>query len=268
MSQKQELPKYTTNKKKGNIGESVVQYILSHFCLVHSIDGSNDIGNDFICELIRGEYPTNLLFYVQVKYTETPPSIRRETLNYWKGSPIPVFVFWIKDENLSAELEGRLSLERLERLVKYKRFTPFLHRKEKQSRQEFEDFNRKRFLRDLLSDYSRTQYIKGNAPVLEPRDFLTMNDKINLGLSRYQLSVKEIVPEYRKQIIDNGWNNLYALAVALYKRNRKKRALETIELAINIISKKQKDKHSRLFNEMKQTHQEWLKEGGSNEQLT
>src|SRR5687768_7189459 len=118
------LPRYTDLKRKGNTGEALAQYIFSKFCLVHKIDGSNDIGNDFICELIKNQYPTNLLFYIQIKYTDRAPRIRKETLEYWKGSPIPVYLFWIKD-NIPP---GAFSNDALGKsYISYKRYTPILH---------------------------------------------------------------------------------------------------------------------------------------------
>lgn len=56
------LPTYPKRKMKGNIGEALAQYVLSNFCLVHKIDGSSDVGNNLVCELIKDEHPTNLLF--------------------------------------------------------------------------------------------------------------------------------------------------------------------------------------------------------------
>lgn len=216
-----ELPKYTKNKKQGNIGEALVQYILSDFCLVHKIDGSNDIGNDFICELIKDESPTNLLFYVQVKYTKRKPRIKDETLEYWKTSPIPVYLFWIKDKKLDSNYDNKkCDFKNFEK--KYSQCTPVVHESTfanndilKKVSFNFKNFEKRSFLKDLISDYCRTQYQKGSTPVVEPRDFLTLQDKLDLEVPRYQLLVDEVIPEYKKIIIKNGWANLLSIAISL-----------------------------------------------------
>ena len=209
------LPKYTDKKRKGNIGEALVQYLLSDFCLVHKIDGSSDVGNDFVCELVRGPYPTNLLFYVQVKYTRRKPSIRKETMEYWKTSPIPVFVFWIKDK----DRPGRRMLatgEHFETIhKKYKRFTPILHNERKHRNEDYKEFSKIEFLRDLIIDYTRSQYKKGFTPIIRPRDFLTIEDKLDIGFSQHKLLIEDVIPEYEQEIINGGWANLLSLAIAL-----------------------------------------------------
>lgn len=233
------LPKYTNDKRKGNIGEALVQYLLSEFCLVHKIDGSNDVGNDFICELIRDESPTNLLFYVQVKYTNRSPSIRRETLEYWKGSPIPVYLFWIKDN--SPRSVTRLSSRHFEQAEKkYKRYTPILHDERRHRRERFKRFEKSQFLRDLLTDYARTQYQKGFAPVIKPGDFLTLEDKIDIGFPQYKLLVQDVIPEYKNEIIKGGWANLFSLAISLEQSEEvsdKRLALSLLKSARELIQR-------------------------------
>lgn len=222
-----ELPKYTKNKKQGNIGEALVQYLLSDFCLVHKIDGSNDIGNDFICELIKDESPTNLLFYVQVKYTKRKPIIKKETLEYWRTSPIPVYLFWIKDKKMPSgqnDDDKKWNFNNFEK--KYSQCTPIAHKPIisdnntlKKDIFSFKNFEKKSFLKDLISDYCRTQYQKGSTPVVEPRDFLTLQDKLDLEVPRYQLLVDKIIPEYKDSIIKNSWANLLSIAIALIANN-------------------------------------------------
>lgn len=204
------LPKYTKEKMQGNIGEALVQYLLSNFCLVHKIDGSTDIGNDFICELIKDEYPTNLLFYVQVKYWETEPNIRLETKAYWKGSPIPVYLFWVKKEsNIPQDL---LELKKF-----YKRYTPISHGKIKESAEEFHPYEEIEFKRHLIIDYARTQYFKGFTPVIKGRAFMRLSEKRITGMRRYVLYTKDVIPEYSKELIQKGWVNLYTISTLLYK---------------------------------------------------
>ena len=223
------LPQYTKEKMKGNIGEALVQYLLSDFCLVHKIDGSNDIGNDFICELIRDENPTNLLFYVQLKYTDRKPHIKRETLEYWKGSPIPVYLFWVKDKHRVLPVISAEHFSRSEK--KYKRYTPFLHSERRHSNEDFKPFNKRTFLRDLIIDYARTQYKKGFTPVIKPRDFLTLEEKMNIGFRQYKLLVRDVIPEYKSEIIQGGWANLFSLAISLDQSAN----LEDRKLALSLL---------------------------------
>jgi hypothetical protein len=230
------LPKYTKEKKKGNIGEALVQYLLSDFSLVHKIDGSNDVGNDFICELINDESPTNLLFYVQVKYTNRKPSIKKETLEYWRTSPIPVYLFWLKDR-VGGSLVNPEEFSRAE--IKYKRYTPIVH-KSRHRNEDFKVFNRQTFLRDLIIDYARTQYRKGFAPVLKPRDYLTLDEKNQIGFPQYKLLVHQVIPEYKEEILKGGWSNLLALGIALEDSEiaeERAMALNFFRLAQALISK-------------------------------
>lgn len=214
------LPRYTKNKMKGNIGEALVQYILSKFCLVHNIDGSNDVGNDFICELIKDEYPTNLLFYVQVKYTQTEPRIKNETLEYWKGSPIPVYIFWIKD--IDPGSAKKMDLDLLKHLKEsyfvYKRMTPILHGKS--TNEEYKMYHPLDFKRDLMIDYARTQYFLGYTPMIQPRAFFNIDEKIQIGLDQYALYISDLIPMYSREILQNGWANLVSLAVTLVGTNQ------------------------------------------------
>ncbi|MBI5356656.1 DUF4365 domain-containing protein [Candidatus Collierbacteria bacterium] len=209
------LPAYPKRKMKGNIGEALAQYVLSKFCLVHKIDGSNDIGNDLICELIRDESPTNLLFYVQVKYSNKNPQIRKETLEYWKDSPVPVYLFWIKDKN-PTPIYSSDNFSELEKY--YKRYTPILHNPQKHSSEKFKLYEELQFKRDLIIDYSRTQFFKGYAPIIEPRDFLNMNEKMKLEFRQYVFYIKDVIPEYSKQILSQSWLHIFTSAVLLFLR--------------------------------------------------
>lgn len=242
------LPEYTDKKMKGNIGEAFAQYVLSQFCLVHKIDGSFDIGNDFICELVKDQSPTNLLFYVQVKYTKRSPQIKDATKNYWKGSPIPVFLFWIYEgaEN-RAEFLSNLMFEKEFRSIKYKRITPFTH-KVRHKNEKFQKFNKIKFLRDLVMDYARCQYQKGFTPVITARDFLTLDDKIMAGLPRHGLFIK-VIKEYSNEILRDSWSNMFITAILLYKKGGKDNLLKakaTIDL-IKLIYKRDYE-HATFFN--------------------
>lgn len=230
------LPQYTKNKMKGNIGEALVQYLLSSFCLVHKIDGSNDVGNDFICELIKENYPTNLLFYVQVKFTARSPRIRKETIEYWKGSPIPVYVIWVKgDPPNSFTNNDSFDSDKSEKL--YKRMTPFIHNPGKHKNEKFKKFEEKDFKRDLIVDYARTQYQKGFLPIIEPRDFLTLDEKLVLRLPKYQLPVRDVIPEYKDKILKRSWIQPFVVSKLLSESNQDH---ESLQIAYYLIEAAQK----------------------------
>lgn len=230
------LPKYTKQKMKGNIGEALVQYLLSHFCLVHKIDGSNDIGNDFICELIKENYPTNLLFYVQVKFCKTAPTPSPTTLEYWKDSPIPVYLFWIKGDPPTSFLNGDLLDFRNNRKF-YKRMTPKLHSPERNRKESFKEFDEQSFKRDLIIDYARTQYRKGFLPIIEPRDFLALSEKQALGLPEYQLLIRDVIPEYKDIILKRSWIQPFVTASLL---SRHESSVESLEIALELVKLAQK----------------------------
>lgn len=223
------LPKYAKEKMKGNIGEAFVQYVLSQFCLVHSIDGSSDIGNDFICELIKGESPTNLLFYVQVKYHKREPIIRPELLEYWKGSPIPVFLFWVKDtpQNLSNQRKKKP-------LIFYKRYTPIVHNETKHNNEKFKPYDEIEFKKDLLKDYIRSLYKMGFTPVIRPGDFLAIDEKIAMGFKETVL-FKDIASEYKNEILRQSWSNLFVTADLLKEKGDLIKAKQAIDLAYSLL---------------------------------
>jgi len=238
------MTKYSDNKRKGNIGEAFVQVILSSFCLVHKIDGSQDIGYDLICELTKGEYPSNILFYVQVKFWETEPkdSDLKKQLDYWEASPIPVYLFWIDaKESIPFEIINDLKSQDKISQLKYKRYTPITHGNEEPQILKFKEFSKSVFLRDLMVDYARCLYKKGMATVIKKRDF-TEIDEENIPLGNNCLFVSDVIPNYyRSEFIENSWTNLISAAKAIcieYKNDveKLKLALEHAELAQKMIS--------------------------------
>lgn len=250
------LPKYTKNKMKGNIGEALAQYLLSNFCLVHKIDGSSDIGNDFICELIKDEYPTNLLFYVQVKYSRAKPHIKRETLEYWRGSPIPIYLFWVKP------ITKILNYQDLNKSKKfYKRYTPIVHGHAKEAIESFYEYKELKFKRHLIIDYARSQYIKGFTPLVEPRDFLNIDEKVLMGLDRYLLFVKDVIPKYSEKILSQSWVNLLVIAVLLKNKGGKEN-LHKARLALDLAEKlleKDKERYTK-FRSLISKHRQEIEE--------
>ncbi len=237
------LPQYTENKRKGNIGEAFVQCILSSFCLVHKIDSSQDLGNDFICELTKGKYPSNILFYVQVKYWNTEPkdSDIKDKIEYWEGSPIPTYLFWIDAENSISfdkinSLDPKKEIERL----KYKRYTPIAHGNNQPKNLRFKPFRKREFLRDIMVDYARCLYKRGMSTVINKNDFTEL-DKAELPLGEICLFVDDVIPdEYKDEFIRNSWTNLLATAKSLYvskpdNREYLQLALEHVQLANKMI---------------------------------
>ena len=238
-----DLPQYSDTKRKGNIGEAFVQCILSSFCLVHKIDSSQDLGNDFICEITKGKYPANILFYVQVKYWDREPkdSDIKNKLEYWEGSPIPTYLFWIDAKNtIPFEIINNLAPDRIIDQLKYKRYTPIAHKNEEPKMKVFQSFSKRVFLRDLMVDYARCLYKRGMATVIKKEDF-TEIDKAKVPLGDNCLFVGDVIPnEYKSEFICNSWTNLLATAKSLYVSNpgneeHLKLALEHAQLASKMI---------------------------------
>ena len=237
-----ELPQYSETKRKGNIGEAFVQCILSSFCLVHKIDSSQDLGNDFICEITKGKYPTNILFYVQVKYWDREPkdSDIKNKLEYWEGSPIPTYLFWIDAKNtIPFEVINNLAPDKKIDQLKYKRYTPIAHKNEEPKMINFQPFSKRVFLRDIMVDYARCLYKRGIATVIKKKDF-TEIDKAKVPLGDNCLFVDDVIPnEYKTEFVSNSWTNLLATAKSLFVSKPDNR--NYLELAL---------KHAQLANQM------------------
>ncbi|MBU4347169.1 DUF4365 domain-containing protein [Patescibacteria group bacterium] len=243
------FPVYTESKHKGNIGEAIAQYFLSKFSLVHKIDGSNDLGNDFICELIKDQAPTNLLFYIQVKFTKNKPVTSNSTKEYWKYSPIPVFIIWIKVNDLPLPSDP----EELSNRIKYIRMTPMLHDQLRHGREKYKPYNEIEFKRDLIVDYVRTQYVKGFTPIVEPRDYLTIDDKNLAGIGRYALYIKDVIPEYRGQIMKRAWVQNFVVAELLFREGGTEnygKALQSINLSLSLISGEDREELFGYYQKM------------------
>jgi len=237
------MTQYSDKKRKGNIGEAFVQSILSSFCLVHKIDGSQDLGNDFICELTKGKYPANILFYVQVKYWDKKPqkSDIKNQLEYWEASPIPVYLFWLDGKDkMPFEIINNLESKQKIHQLKYKRYTPITHGNRESKIQKFKPFSQFEFLRDIMVDYARCLYKRGMSTVIKKEDFSEI-DKFKIPLGDNCLFVGDVIPnEYSSEFIKNSWTNLIATAISLYKVNpndkkKLKLALDHAELAKKMI---------------------------------
>lgn len=64
------LPKRTDAQRIGVSAADLLNSVLTKFCNVHPVQQDRDMGIDFICELMQGQYPTGKLFNVQCKGTE------------------------------------------------------------------------------------------------------------------------------------------------------------------------------------------------------
>jgi hypothetical protein len=201
------------------------------------------LGNDFICELTKGKYPSNILFYVQVKYWNMEPkdSDIKDKIEYWEGSPIPTYLFWIDAENSISfdkinSLDPKKEIERL----KYKRYTPIAHGNNQPKNLRFKPFRKREFLRDIMVDYARCLYKRGMSTVINKNDFTEL-DKAELPLGEICLFVDDVIPdEYKDEFIRNSWTNLLATAKSLYvskpdNREYLQLALEHVQLANKMI---------------------------------
>jgi hypothetical protein len=140
------LPKVPESFRIGNRGEAYLEFIMSRHCLMHKIAGYKDVGIDYRCEWLVEDSPTRILFGIQVKtsdisnvelkplgrnkglnglnkfeFAKTIPSwkIKPETINYWFGFEIPLYLFFVLRSNSSFNCY-------------YQRLTPILHKKDKE----------------------------------------------------------------------------------------------------------------------------------------
>jgi hypothetical protein len=264
----EKLPKYTREKRKGNIGEAVVQYVLTRVSLVHKIDGSNDIGNDFICELIDGTTPTNTLFYVQVKYTVDEPDINPSTLAYWKGSSIPVFLFWVRD-TMGALPLGEPDLNaifrfgpNIEKIIQYKRFTSSLDKRKNLLQDlRFEPFEEQKFRNHVTEDALISRYRKG--PDLLANIEATLRDNnAEVYFGSHAIEIRRITKEYKNQIKSNAWFDLFSIAQALVAEGGQgniRNAHQLTVVAIKLLESKAKTKYPKLVHDLESLNAELRK---------
>lgn len=205
-------------KQLGNMGEAFVESVLSEYAIVHKIDGSKDVGLDMLCEWVKREKPTQLLFGIQVKTTrkmlktkvktnganfldgyKKHISVGKATLEYWSGFDFPVFVFLVT----VAENETKI--------LYYKRYTSILHEKQEPKKEPFylalkdDKFQAYvpgtttwpktgGFCRDLFFDSLRCQHSKGLLSGVDPR---------NLGLEGWTKDAlyKGVYDQYKDKIL-------------------------------------------------------------------
>ena len=208
------LPKVPDSYRIGNRGEAYLEFIMSKHCLMHKIAGYKDIGIDYLCEWLVENNPTRILFGIQVKtsdinnvelnnlgrnkglngleqfeFAKTIPSwkIKLETINYWFGFEIPLYLFFVLKTDSSFNCY-------------YQRLTPILHKKDQDKaveeiqnyknnalyqanddKSEFRAIVDRRgrdgrgkdggFARDLFFDSIRCSYYTGSLKYRYPRDF-------------------------------------------------------------------------------------------------
>uniref|UniRef100_B8HQB9 DUF4365 domain-containing protein n=1 Tax=Cyanothece sp. (strain PCC 7425 / ATCC 29141) TaxID=395961 RepID=B8HQB9_CYAP4 len=102
-----QLPKRTKSQRIGESAADLLNSVFTKFCNVIPVPQSRDLGIDFICEIMQGEYPTGKLFNIQCKGTEESKkrgnkifiSIAVKTLNYWLLQPNPTFLIIVDRQN-------------------------------------------------------------------------------------------------------------------------------------------------------------------------
>lgn len=101
MTDKTNLPKRTIAQKIGEAAADIFSSTFTEFCTVVPVPQSRDLGIDFICEVMEGEYPTGLNFNAQCKAKSEVDNknsslsiqVQVTTVNYWLKQPIPTFLF-------------------------------------------------------------------------------------------------------------------------------------------------------------------------------
>lgn len=186
---------HTYRKQTGNKGEAFIQELFCDYAIVHKIDGSNDVGLDFLCEWLKNEKPTGLLFGLQVKTTRKVKNftqkgkqsntnfldefstsqissikISDKTLGYWRNFNFPIFLFIVMITESS-------------KLAFYKRYTTILHEIKKERELPFylanDDIGLRAYIykektwgfcRDLYFDHLRCQHFQGMLSGVDPND--------------------------------------------------------------------------------------------------
>ncbi|BFM41061.1 DUF4365 domain-containing protein [Synechocystis sp. LKSZ1] len=101
MTDNSRLPRRTNNQKLGESAQDIFSSTFIHFCNVVPVPQSRDLGIDFFCEVMEGDYPTGLMFNAQCKNKEQACEMNRslsiqikiKTINYWLSQRNPTFLF-------------------------------------------------------------------------------------------------------------------------------------------------------------------------------
>ena len=246
------LPTILESFRIGNSGEAYLEFIMSKHCLMHKISGYKDIGLDYLCEWLVGTSPTRILFGIQVKtsgledieikplgrnkgfnglekyqFVHTPSwSINDNTVNYWLGFEIPIYLFFVFKDNSVFNCY-------------YQRLTPKLHKKDKvEAIKQVQDYKNNElykvnngsefraivsrgekdggFARDLFFDSVRCAYYSGSPQYRDSREFglkgwegnHTYIDILSEGDCPYVERVRETLILFEKLeivSINSGW---------------------------------------------------------------
>ena len=222
---------------------------MSDFAIPHHIVGQKDVGIDYICEWVFGEKPSGVLFAVQIKtfsestakpafvencnlnqldkYTISNSNFRIdiETLHYWKGLGMPVYLFVVLD-NEAGKLQcyykrytALLTQDEI-KLSEFSYSNNFFKVSEDQRLIAFADIEERTngFARDLFVDYIRWNYFKGSIAYLNPRSlglhqfpednifpelFADYKEKIGLTYSKTRKYLEKEYPNYLLQSSTN-----------------------------------------------------------------
>jgi len=95
------LPKRTKAQKLGESSADTFSCTFTEFCNVIPVPQSRDLGIDFKCEVMKGEYPTGLEFNAQCKGRNEVDDrssllsvqVQVTTINYWLSQRSPTFLF-------------------------------------------------------------------------------------------------------------------------------------------------------------------------------
>ncbi|MBD3310965.1 MAG: DUF4365 domain-containing protein [Candidatus Magasanikbacteria bacterium] len=221
---------YLKTKQLGNKGEAFFESLISDYAIVHKIDGSKDVGLDFICEWVFGESPTQLLFGAQVKSTasknmkiETKNKISRlnglheyggnskhdfvktKTSTYWSGFDFPVFLFFIDFTEKETRCYYRRYTSLLHKIDEPQKILPFYLVNEGNNFLAFAPNKEGEggFCRDLYIDHVRCQHKKGLLTGIDPKNLgLTKHykqDVLYKGVyEKYKLQIRKTFEEYKK----------------------------------------------------------------------
>lgn len=208
-------------------GEAFFESLMADYALPHHVVGPKDVGVDYFCEWLYGDEPTGAFFAAQIKtftisnrttpkhegtekglnglekFTISNPNLTIDvnTLEYWKGLGMPVYLFAIVWKPETESTESSLDCY-------YKRFSPVLTTGSAQEDEYWykcnrgprfiafldEDNHKQGFARDLFIDLMRWSYFKGNISWLNPR---------SLGLNQFPEQdsfFNEFLEKYREQI--------------------------------------------------------------------
>jgi len=220
-----EYKKYTAQAKAAIKGEAFFESIVSDYSIPHHISEPKDIGIDYFCEWVYGDKPSGILYAVQIK-TLAERNVKIEslgintglneltkfdiknqllhidanTLEYWRGLGIPVYLF--------AVIYSDSSVESMKIDCYYKRFTQLLTTTTDQEDEYFYKVNdgatflafadqkskRFGFARDLFIDLMSCSYYKVSISYISPR---------TLGLDQFPEAdaiFGEIFEEYSENI--------------------------------------------------------------------